>query len=205
MSLGQKIIIGEDTITSMSEIDLEAPSDSSNFERLRRRTAEKMNGLLYTYKTHYKMAENYEKGGKILDFIVAGGTGALAAALIWGAVSQKILIIVALGVSIVSWAKAVVQLGTKSQSHYNSADQYHQLFEEFRDFAQLSLLNDEVDMSKKIERFEALSEKRKELNRSAPRTTRFWYNKLDSDEVFGTMETNDREADALLNTRESDS
>lgn len=108
-----------------------------------------MNGTLYTYKTHYKIAEFYERIDRVLSISTAGGTGILATLVIWGAVPQWLLIIIALAVAFVSWTNTMLNLGVKSKEHYHAGDQYHALFEEYRDFVDLTLSSTDPDYEEK--------------------------------------------------------
>lgn len=77
-------------------------------------------------------------------------------------------------------------------------DQYHALFEEYRDFVDLTLSSTDPDYEEKEREYEVLSEKRKQININSPRTTNKKYASLTTEEVFGTMETTPEELDRLL-------
>ena len=169
----------------------------SDSEKLEKRTIEAMNGLLWTYKTHYKIAERYEKYGRALNIGTAAGTGILAAAIIWGSVPQKFLLLISLVVALLSWSNATLGFATKSKDHYYAGDQYHALFEDFRDFFDLELTSEDAKYTAVYERYERLAERRKQLNSDAPRTTNKSYGSLDSEDVYGTMETTEDEYERL--------
>lgn len=173
--------------------------ESPTIEKIRGRCGEMMNGIRYTFKTHYKIAEVYEKGGRVMDLLVAAGTGGLVVALIWEAVSQEALITIAVVVAIISWSQAVLKLGEKSQKHYQAADRHHSLYEEFRDFIKVELPDEEVSNEEKRKRFQALSEKRDQINQLSPRTTNFWYRRIRDDVDLATAEDSSEEVEAILN------
>jgi len=171
-------------------------SDTST-EKLEKRTLEVMNGLLWTYKTHYKIAEAYEKWAKRGDIATAGGTGVVAVAIIWGQLGQSILLAIALVVAFLSWTNSTLGLTSKSKDHYHAADHYHQLYEEFRDFYDLELTAGEASYDKLKERYEGLISKREQLNLNSPRTTNKRYGQLDEEDVYGTTETTEEEVERL--------
>lgn len=152
-------------------------------QQIVRRSAEMMNGIRYTFKTHYKMAEFYEKAGRVADFLVAIGTAALAVFLIWDVLSQQGLVTLALFVAIVSWSQAVLKLGEKSQKHYAAGNRYHILFEEFDTFIKIEVPDDTIPIDEKKAKFNSLSEDRDRLNELTPRTTNFWYNQVSESEA----------------------
>lgn len=169
----------------------------SDLENLRKRTVETMNGLLWTYKTHYKMAEYYETWGRRLNIATAGGTGVVATAIIFGGIPQWVLFLVSLIVAFLSWANIMMGLGVKAKDHYFAGDRYHSLFEEYRNYFELELEAEEVRISEAKRRYEVLSERREELNLDSPRTTNKRYGTLESDEVYGTMETTQEEFERI--------
>ncbi|WP_128906157.1 hypothetical protein [Halorubrum amylolyticum] len=79
------------------------------------RVEEVIANLKYVYKTHYLMAEWYEKIDRVISLAVAVGTALLAGAIIWEAASREFLLTVALVVAILSWTDAIVDLGKKSE------------------------------------------------------------------------------------------
>lgn len=174
--------------------------ESPTIEKIQRRCGEMMNGIRYTFKTHYKIAEAYEKGGRILDLLVAAGTGGLVIALIWDAIAQEALITVAVVVAMISWSQAVLKLGEKSKEHYHAADRHHSLYEEYRNFVKVELPDEEISSEEKRERFQALSEKRDQINQLSPRTTNFWYGRIRDDIDLATAENSSEEVDAILDT-----
>lgn len=172
----------------------------SDLENLKKRTGEAMNGLLWTYKTHYKIAEHYETWGRRLNIATAGGTGAVAAAIIFGGIPQWALFIISLLVAFLSWTNSMLALGTKAKDHYFAGDRYHALFEEYRDYFELHLEAEEVEIIDVKERYSELSERREELNLNSPRTTNKKYGSLESEDVYGTMETTDEEFERITGT-----
>lgn len=170
---------------------------SDDLERLVDRSGEMMNGLLYTFKTHYKMAEWYEKFSKFADFIVAAMTGALAVLIIWEIGSQVWLITIALVVAFISWAQATLKFGVKAERHYNAADKHHLLFEKFDTFIKTEIPDEDLSKSEKKRRFRELSQTRDQLNELAPRTTNFWYKRVSKEDANATAANDKDEVEAL--------
>lgn len=152
---------------------------------LKSRTKDHIDNLKFVYKTHYKMAEWYEKFDRILTLIVVTGTAALTAAIIWNAVSRPVLLTIAVAVAIVSWGVAAFDFGKSSQKHYSAADECHSLYEDFRDFYTIGLESSEVN---NVERFHELVQRRRRLKDKTPRTTNFWHGRLDSQDVLESVQ-----------------
>lgn len=178
--------------------------DNPDLERVVDRSTDMMNGILYTFKTHYKMAEAYEKASRVADLLVAGGTGTIAALLVWGSLSQQLIVIAALGVAFLSWIQATLKLGVKAERHYTTADRHHTLYEEFDDFVKLEVPSEEISATEKMERFEQLSRERQRLNELSPRTTNFWYNRLSDEDVGATAGSGKEEVETLSEIAPSD-
>ncbi|WP_152418757.1 MULTISPECIES: SLATT domain-containing protein [Halorubrum] len=147
------------------------------------RTEEILHNLKYVYKTHYKMAEGYERRNNFMSFFVAIGTALLAGLLIWESAGENLILTIALIVAIVSWADAILDLGKKSEKHYRAADEYHDLYDEFKDFYNLELATSSSETDENKATYENLIQKRKNIKKSTPRTTNYWYNKLDHDAI----------------------
>lgn len=179
-------------------------TSETEYQSIHKRVGESMNGILWTYKTHYKMAEFYEIWGRRIEICSAGGTGILAGAVIWG-VNQTWLIFLALVVAFLSLSSTMLGLTSKSKDHYHAGDRYHNLFEDFRDFVELRLNNDSITLEEKVEEYEQLSERQTEINLSTPRTTNRTYASLSEEEVFATMETSSEELDRLIGNKSTSS
>ena len=176
----------------------DVPHELSEEERnLLNRGAEMMNGIKYTYKTHYKMGEWYEKFSLIENTIVAVGTAGLIISLIWNAFSREALVTIAIVVAMASWLRAVFSWGKKSQRHFNAADRYHSLFEEFDDYIKIEIHKDDLSEKQKRGMFDSLSEKRKHLNELTPRTTNFWYNRVSEEEAQATADNSEEEVNEI--------
>ncbi|WP_125919968.1 SLATT domain-containing protein [Haloparvum sedimenti] len=159
----------------------------SDHTDIRSRTEEVIANIKYVYKTHYLMAEWYERIDRILSILVAVGTGLLTASIIWEASTREILLTVALVVAILSWIDAVVSLGKKSEQHYTAADEYHDLYEDMKHFYNIDLEN--VDKRDQLQnRYDELISNRKAIKSSTPRTTNFWYDKLNHEEISKSIE-----------------
>jgi len=167
-------------------------------DAIEKRVAEKMHGIVYTYKTHYRMGEAYEKAGRILDYTVAVLTGLLAVLLVWGAARSEFLIAIAMLTSLISWSSSVANLGVKSREHYEAGDGYHSLFEDFRDFAQLELPADDISAKSKKEMFDKLTQRRRDLKKHTPRTTNLWFGRVKKSDIMDSIETNEDEMETLL-------
>ncbi|WP_161631408.1 SLATT domain-containing protein [Candidatus Halobonum tyrrellensis] len=173
-------------------------NEPPNADAMRERCAEMMNGLRYTFKTHYKMAEAYEKIGIAMNLLVAVGTAAIVVSLLWDAVSQQILITIAFLVAIGSWSQAVLKLGVKSQKHFSAGDRHHALYEDFKSFIDVEMHDDDTTISEKRERFRELTRTRDQINQMSPRTTNFWYNRLSEKEAQATAGSDAEEVNAIL-------
>nr|WP_269449528.1 SLATT domain-containing protein [Halobacterium sp. CBA1126] len=157
-----------------------------------------MHGIIYTYKTHYKMGEVYEKVDRVIDYSVALLTGLLAVLLVWGAGKNEHLIGIAIITSLLSWASSVANLGVKSQKHYEAGDGYHSLFEDFRDYAKLEVPANDLSLSTKKKRFDELTQRRRDLKKHTPRTTNLWFGKVKESDVMSDVETDEEEMETLL-------
>lgn len=157
----------------------------SEDEALINRSEEVMKGLKFVYKTHYKMAEGYEIINRVLTIIVAAGTGILTAVIIWDAANRTVLLSIAAVVAAISWTDAILDLGVKSQSHFDAGDKYHTLYEDFQDYYHLHLING-AEQEETAEMFEELIKRKQNLKETTPRTTNFWFNQLDTNEIKGS-------------------
>jgi hypothetical protein len=163
-----------------------------------------MNGILWTFKTHYKMAEWYEKAGMAAKFLVAAGTGGLAVIILYDALSQTGTIAAALFVAFVSWTQTVFSFSEKAAKHYSAADRYHSLYEEFDDFTKIKIPDEGRDDENLERQFESLASERRYLNELSPRTTNFWYNRVSESEIQQIPENGVEHIDGVQNTNSAD-
>jgi len=151
-----------------------------SIDNIKSRTRDHAENLKFVYKTHYKMGEWYERFDRLLTLLVVAGTGLLTALLIWDATTRPVLLTVAVTVAIISWASAAFDFGKKSEKHYSAADEYHSLYEDFRDFYLINIENENIEPYK---RFNELVKRRRRLKDKTPRTTSFWHNRLNSQDI----------------------
>ncbi|MGQ3721732.1 hypothetical protein [Natrialba aegyptia] len=111
----------------------------------------------------------------ISNSLVALGTAALVVLLTWEAASQEFLVTIAISIAIISWLQAALSLGKKSVKHYNTADRYHSLHQEFENFTKVEVLDESVCINEKKDKLKHLDQNRKNLNELTPRTTNFWH------------------------------
>jgi hypothetical protein len=157
-----------------------------NEDKLESRVEDHIENIKFVYKTHYKMGEWYEKFDRLLTLLVVLGTGSLTALIIWEAVTRPVLLTVAVVVAMISFGSAAFDFGKKSQMHFSSADEYHSLYEEFRDFYMIELNSGERKHQK--EKFHELVQKRRRLKDKSPRTTNFWFNRLNHEKIASSIE-----------------
>lgn len=153
--------------------------DYETHERLRQRTAEKADSLLWTYKSYYKAAEWYEDIDRKMDWAIVCVSVALTIGVIWDKLPTIFLISLAVLIAVFSALRRVIRSRELSEDYYKAARSYHGLFDEFKDFIELRLSKEEVGLGKMISEFNELSEKRRTLDKITPDISSKWYEKLD--------------------------
>lgn len=162
--------------------------DYDTHERLRRRTANKMDSVLWTYKAHYEAADWYSAWSNRMDWGTTFGAAAITIGLLWEAVPHIALVGLAVITAVLSGYKTASKPQKKAEDHYDAGDAYHKLFEEFRDFVKFELADEETGLGTMKDRFDTLSERRTTLNDEMPNLTSKWYDRLD-DSIYDQVET----------------
>lgn len=165
-------------------------------ERLRKRTANKMDSVLWTEKAHFKAADWYAKWGRRMDWIITFAAGGLTAGLLWEATPQILLIGVAIFTAVLSGYKTAAKPQKKAENHYKAANAYLKLRDDFRDFVKLELTDESVGLDRMRQIFEKLSQRRQDLNDDMPSMSSRWYEELD-DSIYDQIETTDEARERL--------
>lgn len=182
--------------------------DYEAHERLRQRTANKMDSVLWTEKAHFKAADWYAKWGRRMDWITTFAAAGLTVGLLWRETPQILLIGVAIFTAVISGYKTAAKPQKKAEAHYKGANAYLKLFDDFRDFVQLELADESVGLEKMNETFDELSERRQKLNDDMPSMGSRWYGELE-ESIYDQIETTDSVRERLsgcarLNTEEDE-
>ena len=164
--------------------------DYDAHERLRKRTANKMDSILWTEKAHFNAADWYSTWGRRMDWLITFTAGALTVGLLWKATPQVLLIGIAIFTAVLSGYKTAAKPQKKAEEHYNAANAYLKLRDDFRDFVELELADESVGLNQMLETFERLSQRRQDLNDDMPSMRSRWYDELD-DSIYDEIETTD--------------
>ncbi|MDZ7850339.1 MAG: SLATT domain-containing protein [Halodesulfurarchaeum sp.] len=149
--------------------------DYEAHERLRTRVANKMDGLLWTYKQHYKAGGAYAGINQAADITSTVLAGILTYALIWEAFSTQVMAVLAVGIAVISGFRTAARPQKRLENHYRAGAAYQRLFDEFRDFATLDLADKEYGLENMREDFEELATERRELNENQDDLSSTWY------------------------------
>jgi hypothetical protein len=170
-------------------------------ERLRCRTANKMDSVLWTYKAHYEAADWYSTWSSRMDWGTTFGAAAITIGLLWEAVPHLALVGLAIVTAVLAGYKTASKPQNKAEDHYDAGDAYHKLFEEFRDFVEFELADEETGLDNMKSRFDTLSKRRTTLNDEMPNLPSKWYNRLD-DSIYDQIETTDNARERLTGEAE---
>lgn len=149
--------------------------DYEAHERLRTRVANKMDGLLWTYKQHYKAGGVYAGANLAADVVSTVLAGVLTYSLVWETFSTQVMAALAVVVAVISGFKTAARPQKRSDGHYRAGDAYHRLFEKYRDFVTLDLADKEYGLENMREDFEELADERRELNENQGDLSSIWY------------------------------
>ena len=149
--------------------------DYEEHERLRSRVANNMDGLLWTFKQHYKAGGVYASINQAADVLSTILAGILTYALIWEAFSTQLMTVLALGIAVISGFKTAARPQKLSETHFRTAAAYHRLFDKFREFTVLDLANKDYGLENMRADFEELASERRELNENQDDIGSIWY------------------------------
>lgn len=169
--------------------------DYKTHEKLRKRTANKADSVLWTFKAYYKAADLYNSIDDFIGWLIIASSTILTIRVLWKKTPDMFLIGLAIFTAVISGYKKALSLRKKSEKFYRAGCDYQRLFEDFRDFIKLELSRKELGLDKMEEKFEKLSERRKQLNKYAPDLKSKWYRKLDNsihEEVRTTEERKEK-------------
>lgn len=170
--------------------------DYEEHERLRGRVANETDSVLWTFKAYYEGADWFHKWDRRFDWAVFGIAALLTIALIWDSVPQIFLVSLAITTAVISGYRRMADPGDRADNYYRAAHAYQRLFDDFRDFIQLELANEDTGLEEMKGRYEELAERRRNLNEDMPEVTSKWYERLD-ESVYDEVETTDEARDRL--------
>lgn len=170
--------------------------DYEQHERLRGRAANEADSVLWTFKAYYEGADWYTKWDRRLDWALFGIAGLLTIALIWDSAPQILLISLAITTAIMSGYRRMADPSDRADDCYRAAHAYHRLFDDFRDFIQLELANEETGLEEMQKRYQELAERRRNLNEDMPEVTSKWYENLD-DSIYDQVGTTEEDKERL--------
>lgn len=170
--------------------------DYEQHERLRGRVANEADSVLWTFKAYYEGADWYKKRDRWMDFGVFGIAGLLTVALIWDSAPQLLLVSLAITTAVMSGYRRMADPGDRADECYRAAHAYQRLFDDFRDFIQLELANEETGLEEMHERYHELAERRRNLNEDMPEVTSKWYENLD-DSIYDQVGTTEEDKERL--------
>lgn len=172
--------------------------DYEAHERLRERVANEADSVLWTFKAYYRGADWYTKWDRRFDWVVFGIAALLTIGLIWNSpqVPQILLITLAIITAIVSGYRRMADPGDTAENYYRAAHAYQRLFDDFRDFIKLELVNKQVGLEEMENRYRELAAQRRNLNEDMPEITSRWYEKLD-DSIYEEINTHENAKERL--------
>lgn len=173
----------------------DADFDYEEHERLRGRVANEADSVLWTFKAYYEGGDWYTKWDRRFDWAVFGVAALLTIVLIWDSAPQIFLVSLAIITAVISGYRRMADPGDRAENFYRAAHAYQRLFDDFRDFIQLELANEETGLAEMQDRYRELAERRRNLNEDMPEVTSKWYENLDEsvyDEVETTEEARER-------------
>jgi hypothetical protein len=170
--------------------------DYEEHERLRGRVANEADSVLWTFKAYYERGDYYTKLDRYFDWGVFGIAAFLTIALIWDSTPQILLIGLAIFTAVVSGYRRMAEPSDVADSSYRAAHAYQRLFDDFRDFIQLDLANEDIGLEEMRARYEELAERRRDLNEDMPEVTSKWYDRLD-DSIYDEVESSERAKERL--------
>lgn len=170
--------------------------DYEEHERLRGRVANEADNVLWTFKAYYEGADWFQKWHRRFDWAVFGIAALLTIALIWESVPRIILVSLAIITAVISGYRRMADPGDKADNFYRAAHAYQRLFDDFRDFIQLELANEETGLDEMKDRYQELAERRRNLNEDMPEVTSKWYRRLD-ESIYDQVETTDEARERL--------
>lgn len=146
---------------------------SDERELYRDRAVNKADSARCTYKQHYAVANFYRVLSKFLDFLIFAAAAILVANTFWNVMPEQYIIIPPLVIAGITGYRRGSNLSERVERFRQSAGQHHTLFDRFRDFSAITVEIEDIETVR--EEFEALSERRRELNKSTPDANGVWY------------------------------
>jgi len=143
--------------------------------KIQHRAENKAESLCYTYKQHFAAANFYRFVAKVIDTVVFGAASLILATYFWNAMPNQYIIIPAVLIAGLTGVRRALDLDAKPGEFRRSAQQYHALFDEYRDFLTIRLRADTVSVGELQQEFERLSSERRRLNQNTPDANGLWY------------------------------
>ncbi|MFC7230137.1 hypothetical protein N0B31_22305 (plasmid) [Salinirubellus salinus] len=143
--------------------------------RIRHRSENKAESVCYTYKQHFAAATFYRNLSLFLDTAMFGCAALILATNFWSVMPNRFIAIPALAIAAVTGCRRATNLDDVPGEFRRSANEYHSLFDEYRDFLTVTLASDDADIQKIQSEFERLSGQRRRLNQKSPDASSIWY------------------------------
>lgn len=170
--------------------------DYESHERLRGRVANEADSILWTFKAYYVGADSYNRKDRWMDFCIFGIAALLTVSLIWDKTPSILPISLAIITAVITAYRRMADPGDTAENYYRAANAYQRLFDDFRDFIQLELSDEDLGLDEMIERYKELAARRRNLNEDMPEVTSKWYDELD-ESIYDEIETTEEAKEKL--------
>lgn len=144
-------------------------------ERIKSRCVDLSSSTWWTYNQHYKAANFNKFLGRGFSILIAVLGGILSYGLIWDEITNWLMVILAVSVSVISGIQLALSPSDERERLAESAHQYQVLFDDVVEFLELEILRDDKTVDDIYTEYQELQQRRKELNKESPDVSSFWY------------------------------
>jgi len=158
--------------------------------------ANEADSVLWTYKAYFRAADFYARMDRLSDYAIFWVSGVLAFGLVWNEFPHYGLVALAILTASLSAFRRMIDPGAKAKDYYKAANSHHRLFDEFLDYINLELADEDTGLEAMEDRFETLANRHRDLNQDNPELTDYWYRKLD-DSIYDEISTTEKAKEEL--------
>lgn len=144
-------------------------------QRIRRNAVTKADSVMHTYNQHFLAANFYRWLNRFLDTVLFTASLALATQVIWEVWPFWATVVLPLGIAVLTGYRRAVKPDRRAERFRMSANKHHAMFDEYRDFLTITLPSETENDAAVRDRFDELSEQRRELNLESPDASSLWY------------------------------
>lgn len=135
----------------------------------------KADSLNHTFNQHFLAANTYRWLNRFLDTVLFAASLVLVSQIFWTVWPGWTTFVVPVGMALITGYRRAAKPDKRAERFRKSANQYHSLFDELRDFLMITLPDAELSDEEVRERFEELADRRRELNLESPDAHSIWY------------------------------